>query len=53
MNLGHLKMVMSTTKDDQILLYCYFDKIIKGPGTSFQSPAMSQEYVRNACHTAR
>ena len=52
MNLGHLKMVMSTTKDDQILLY-YFNKIIKGPGTSFQSPAMSQEYVRNACHTAR
>ena len=31
--------------------YCYFNKIIKGPGTSFQSPAMSQKYVRNIFHT--
>ena len=33
-------------------LYCYFNKIIKEPGTSFQSPAFSQKHVRNACHTA-
>ena len=31
--------------------YCHFDKIIKGPGTSFQSPALSQKHVRNVCHT--
>ena len=31
----------------QILLYCRFDKIIKGSGTSFQFPAL-----RNVCHTA-
>ena len=27
--------------------YWHFIKIIKGPGTSVQSPALSQEYVRN------
>ena len=31
---------------------CHFHKIIKGPGTSFQSPAISQENIRNVCHTA-
>ena len=42
---------MSTnTKNGQILLNCYFNKIIKGPGTSLQSPALSQKYVRNVCH---
>ena len=25
--------------------------IIKGPGTSFQSPAVKQKHVRNVCHT--
>ena len=43
---------MSTIKNDQILLYCHFNKIIKEPGTSFQSPAFSQKDVRNVCHTA-
>ena len=43
---------MSTIKNDQISLYCHFNKIIKGPGTSFQSPALSQKHVRNICHTA-
>ena len=38
---------MSTIKNGQILLYSYFNKIIKEPGTSFQSPAFSQKYVRN------
>ena len=39
---------MSTIKNGQILLYCYFNKIIliKGPGTSFQSPALNQKHVR-------
>ena len=32
-------------------LYCYFNKIIKGPETSFQSPALSQKHVSNVCHT--
>ena len=43
---------MSTMKNGQISLYCCFNKIIKGPGTSFQSPALSQKHVRNVCHTA-
>ena len=29
-------------KNQQILIYCHFNKIIEGPGTSFQSPALSQ-----------
>ena len=44
---------MSTIKNDQISPYCHFNKIIKGPGTSFQSPALSQKHVRNICHTAQ
>ena len=43
---------MSTIKNDQILLYFHFNEIIKGPGTSFQSPAVKQKHVRNVCHTA-
>ena len=43
---------MSTIKNDQILLYCHFNKTIKEPGTSFQSLAFSQKQVRNVCHTA-
>ena len=42
---------MSTINDGQISLYCKFDKIIIGVGTSFQSPAMNQKHVRNAFHT--
>ena len=42
---------MSTIKNGSILLY-FFNKIMKGPETSFQSPALSQNYVGNACHTA-
>ena len=41
---------MSTIKNDQISLYCHFNKIIKGPGTSFQFPALNQKHVRNVCH---
>ena len=47
------KWHMSTIKNGQILMYCHFDKIIKEPGTSFQSPAFSQKHVRNVCHTAQ
>ena len=43
---------MSTIKNGQSSLYCYFNKIITGPGTNFQSPALSQKHVRNICHTA-
>ena len=43
---------MSTIKNDQISLYCQFNEIIKGPGTSFQSPVVKQKHVRNLCHTA-
>ena len=43
---------MSAMKNGQILLYCHYTKIIKGPGTSFQSPALSQKDVRNVCDTA-
>ena len=43
---------MSTIKNGQILLYCHFNKIIKEPGTSFQSPAFNQKHIRNVCHTA-
>ena len=42
---------MSTIKNGQIWLYCHFNKIIKGTGTSFQSPAFSQKHVTNVCHT--
>ena len=35
---------MSTNKNAQILLYCHYNKMIKGPGTSFQSPASSQKH---------
>ena len=44
---------MSTIKNDQISLYRYFNKIIKGSGTSFQFPALSQKHIRNVCHTAQ
>ena len=42
---------MSTIKNGQILL-CHFNKIMKEPGTNFQSPAFCQKHVRNVCHTA-
>ena len=39
-------------KNGQILLYCRFNEIIKGSGTSFQSPAFNQKHIRNVCHIA-
>ena len=41
---------MSAIKNGQISLYCHFNKIIQGPGTSFQSAELSQENVRNVYH---
>ena len=38
---------MSAIKSGQMSLYCHFIKVIKGPGTSLQSPALSQKHVRN------
>ena len=43
---------MSTIKNGQILLFRHFDKIIKGPGTSILSAALSQKHVRNVFNTA-
>ena len=40
-----------TVKNDQILLYLCFNKIIKEPGTIFQSPALGQQHVRNVFQT--
>ena len=37
-------------KNGQISLFCHFNKIIKEPDTSFQSPALNQKHVRNVCH---
>ena len=45
-------MVKSAIKNGRISLYCHFNKMIKRPGTSFQSLALSQKHVRNVCHTA-
>ena len=39
-------------KNAQISLYYHFNKIIKGPGTSFQSPAVNHKDARNFFHTA-
>ena len=45
-------------KNGQILLYCHFNKVyrdfnkvVKGSGTSFWSPVLSQKHVRNVFHT--
>ena len=43
---------MSTIKKEKISLYCRFNKIIQGPGASFQSAELSQENIRNVCHTS-
>ena len=43
---------MSAIKNGQILIYSYYNKIIKEPGTSFQSVALSQKHVKNVCHAA-
>ena len=42
---------MTAIKNGQISLYSYFNKIIKEPEISFQSPALSQKLARNVCHT--
>ena len=43
---------MLAFKSGQISLYFHLNKIMKGPGTSFQSLPLSQKHVRNVCHTA-
>ena len=40
-------------KNGQILLYCCFNKITKGPGTSSQSQALNQKHIRNVCQTVQ
>ena len=44
---------MSNVKNGQISRYCDFNKIIKEPGTSFQSPESIQKHIRNVCHAVR
>ena len=44
---------MATIKNGQIWLYYHFNKIIKRPGTSFQSPALSQKHAKNVSHTVQ
>ena len=50
-NKGQLRRAILTIKNGQILLQCHFYKVIKGPGTSFQSSALNQKRIRNVCHT--
>ena len=38
-------------RNGQIVLYFCFNRIIKGPGIVFQSPALSQKHVRKVFHT--
>ena len=40
-----------TIRNGQILLYFGFNRIIKGPGIIFQSPALSRKHVRKFFHT--
>ena len=43
---------MLATKNGHIdTKYFYFNKIIKGPGTSFQSLVLSQKHVKYVCLT--
>ena len=42
---------MSTVKNVRSRAILSFNKIIKGPETNFQSPALSQAHVRNVYHT--
>ena len=43
---------MNNEKLQMLNVYCHLNKILKGPGNSFPSPALSQKHVRNVCHTA-
>ena len=43
---------MLTIENSQISPHCLFNKIVKGPGTSIQSPVLNQKHVINVCHTA-
>ena len=43
---------MLAIKNGHVSLYCHFNKIIKGSGTNFQSPVLSQKHVRNIYLTA-
>ena len=51
-NEGHLKMLNVNCEKWPNFAIFLFNKITKGPGTSFQSPALNQKHVRNVYHTA-
>ena len=44
---------MSTIENGYIQLYCHFNEIIKGSGTSFKSPALKENMLQMFCHTAQ
>ena len=48
-NKGQFKIVNVKINNGQILLYCHFNKIIKGPGTPvfFQSLVLNQKHIIN------
>ena len=43
---------MSAIKNGQIWLYFNFNKLIKGPRTSFQVPTLIQKHIRIVSHIA-
>ena len=45
-------MVNATIKNGWIALYCPFNEIIRGSGTSFQSSSLNQKHVGNVCNAA-
>ena len=42
---------MSTIKNGQMSLYFHFSETMKGPGNSFQSPAMNEKPVRTVSYS--
>ena len=40
-----------STINNALILSCHFNEIMKGPGISFQSLALSEKQVRNVYHT--
>ena len=50
-NLDRLDLTIDRFRQIQIYLYCYFNEIMNGLETSFQSPALSQTHAGNMCYT--
>ena len=52
MNKRHLKVLNVNYKKWPDFAIFRFNKVVKGHGTSFQSPGLNQKHIRNVCHTA-